>query len=73
MIEARLIKQMQGELEKKEYQIYGRYGLESQKSYNVTEAHLFDLLEHPEWNDATRELQDIYFSIFETFNDQLIA
>ena len=30
-------------------------------------------MKHPEWNDVGREVKDIYLTILENFNDQLIA
>ena len=42
-------------------------------SYNANELEIYNLMKHPEWNDVSRELQDIYVTILENFNDQLIA
>ena len=73
MIEARLIKRITGELDKKEYQIYQRHGLQSEITYNASDLELYDLMKHPEWCDVGREVMDIYLTILENFNDLLIA
>lgn len=56
------------DLDKKEQESYARFGMESQLIYNGKEANLFNLAEHPEWKDLTKELQGIYLSTMQDFN-----
>ena len=42
--------QLRKDLDAKEFQTYEKYGKGSQLIYNDKEKHLFDLVEHPEWD-----------------------
>lgn len=72
-IEIRLINNMKQNMDKKENQIYERHGLKSQLIINGAENHLYDLVEHPQWQELTYELQAIYLTTLEDFNEQLIC
>ena len=55
-IETRILNEMRRDFEKKEELIYARHSMASQLIYNANEPELFDLVEHPEWQQLTQEL-----------------
>ena len=65
--------QFDRELDKKELQVYEKHGKVDQLIFNDKEAHIFDLVAHPEWQELTGDMQEVYLATLEEFNLQLVG
>ena len=65
--------QFDRELDKKELSVYEKHGKVEQLIFNSSEAHIFDLVAHPEWQDLTGDMQEVYLATLEEFNLQLVG